>query len=210
MKLYLSSYRVPNLDELFGLFESQPSQLRGGIITNAKDSREPDERETKIGSLEKYLAGIGLGQTSRIDLRTYHIANIESALSSFDYLFVLGGNTYDLRNAMTSSGFDTGVRSLLQGGMVYIGESAGAIVAGPSLRGFESIDSAEGRDEVDRNGLGLIDSVIVPHNDSPDPRYANRGRQIQAANPDHNVQPLNDSEAVVVNGGSIRLVSGTS
>lgn len=197
MKLYLSSYRIPHIEALSGLFDRSLDKLEGAILINAKDDKPAEERQQKLAALQTDLAAIGLGSTVLVDLLDHDDARrIGRQLARFDYLYAAGGNTYSLRRAMKKSGFDFAISHLLETNQVYIGESAGALVAGRSLRGFESMDDASGATAWD--GLGLIDTIIVPHNDSPDPRYAGRAPEIAAANPGFEVLPLNDNQALVV------------
>ncbi len=70
---------------------------------------------------------------------------------------------------MVSSGFDPAIRAMLDDdALVYGGFSAGAVVATPSLRGIELMDSptqlAEGYpQQVIWKGLGFVDFSIIPH-----------------------------------------------
>jgi peptidase E len=192
MKLLLTSYRIPNPDKLADLLDKPIDQTVGLIVTNAKERRTPEERAIKLKALQDDLAQIGLINTAGIDLRTG-----TPALEDYDYVFAAGGNTFALRKAMIDTGFDEKLKEYLDNGGVYVGESAGAIAVGPSLRGFESIDNYF--DGAPFEGAGIIDAIIVPHNDSADPAYNNRYPEIQAVNPDLTVIPLGDKEEYVIN-----------
>ena len=50
--------------------------------------------------------------------------------------------------------------------MVYGGESAGAIIAGPTLNHFQSMDNPNDAPEIILEGIGLTNVVIVPHADN--------------------------------------------
>lgn len=193
MKLYLSSYRVPNPDKLFKLIGKSPEDTNGAIITNAKEKRTAEERESKLGALQADLARIGLSNTVELDLRQGI-----PPLRQYDYLYAAGGNTFDLRRAMVETGFDDELRDYLEQGGVYVGESAGAIVVGPSLRGFQ-MKNHYWSDKPIWDGVGLIRTVVVPHNDSPDPAYNGRAGHVQRSNPDYSVLPLGDKKDFVVN-----------
>lgn len=68
---------------------------------------------------------------------------------------------------MYRSGFDQIVKELLmKDSVVYGGENAGAIVAGPSISGVESADEPEFAESIIREGLGIATSVILPHVDN--------------------------------------------
>ncbi len=191
MKLYLSSYRVPHPEKLFALIGKAPNRATGAIITNAKDRKTPEQREEKLSLLETFLSSIGLTKTVRINLYTDQFE-----LADYDYIYVVGGNTFDLRRAMLETQFDEKLRRYLDDGGVYVGESAGAVVVGPSLRGFEIMDEAPTKPSWE--GLGIIDTILVPHNDSIEDKFRGRAPSIKAKNTDTNVRPLNDDEDYVI------------
>lgn len=198
MKLYLSSYRIPTPDELFALLGKSPVDCKVAIIPNAKDYKLPEERAASLDELIYDLAKFGF-KTEVVDLRDYEEAEtLHEALKGADVIWAAGGNTFVLRAEMHRSGFDQIVRQLLEGGVVYCGESAGAIVAGPTLEGSEIGDDPGHADEVIKEGLGLTDKIIVPHADSPEfIEYINHMKQQYAG--DSRVVYLNDDQALVIN-----------
>ncbi len=168
MKLYLCSYRLPTPDELFALIGKSPIGCKLAIIPNAKDFQLPDERAMKLDELIYDIAKFGF-VTEVVDLRDYDDPEpLETALTGFDAIWIAGGNTYVIRSEMRRSGFDKIIYKLLNAGMVYCGESAGAIVAGLSLEGSEVMDDPGFASEVIQEGLGLIPNILVPHADNPD------------------------------------------
>jgi dipeptidase E len=64
---------------------------------------------------------------------------------------------------MQRSGFHDLIRPLLEGGVVYAGESAGAVIAGPTLRGVQQLDDPAEAEDTVWEGLDLIDVGVVPH-----------------------------------------------
>jgi len=92
----------------------------------------------------------------------------------------MGGNTYVLRYEMRRSGFDVIIKDLLAAGIVYGGDSAGALVAGLSIAGVESADEPE---------FAAVMPVV-------------RGSH-QAKN---DVIELTDTQAVIFEGGTHRIV----
>ena len=63
--------------------------------------------------------------------------SLTSKLSSKDALWHGGGNTFYLRWILSNTGADEVITKLVRHGLVYGGGSAGAIVAGPTLKYFE-------------------------------------------------------------------------
>jgi dipeptidase E len=106
-----------------------------------------------------------------LDLRDYfHRPEIlEIALLGVQLVWAVGGNAFLLRRAMQSSGFEKIIRQRLnQNNLTYGGWSAGAVVAGPTLKGIHLMDDpnviVSGYDPLPIwTGLGLVDFVIVPH-----------------------------------------------
>lgn len=204
MKLYLSSYRIPTPEDFFGLLHQEPEDVRLGLIVNAKDHRE--NRERKLQEFAEYAAELGITNVTQVDLMDYQGGNnLEPELSRYNALWAIGGNTFDLWFAMKESGFDRAIRKLLKRGIVYGGDSAGAIVAGSTMEGFDSIDDPANNPVRDVSGLGLVEGVIIPHADNP--QYNHRLEpmiELHAGNPQH---LLNDNQALIVDGAKLRKVT---
>ena len=78
---------------------------------------------------------------------------------------------------MRTSGFDEVIGDLVDGGLVYGGDSAGALVAGRTLKGVEIADDASVDPDPIWEGLGLVDDFILPHVNSSD--YADATNKIR-------------------------------
>ncbi len=101
-----------------------------------------------------------------IDLKNRTTDSLEKELSIHDIIFVAGGNTTYLVEQSHISGFVTLIRSLLKQGKLYIGSSAGSILAGPTVEPFVTEDLAElPKDFVltKPTCLDLVDYVLLPH-----------------------------------------------
>lgn len=68
-----------------------------------------------------------------VDLESTESTKLEAVFENIDAVYVKGGNSFYLLNAMRKSGFDQLVNKLLDKGVIYIGESAGAYVACPTI-----------------------------------------------------------------------------
>lgn len=206
MKLYLSSYRIPTPEDLYELVGKREN-IRTAVITNAKDNRDPIESKQKTDSLIAYLSSLGMLSTL-FDLRKFDSSSIVSTFEEFDVIYGHGGNNFNLRQAMAVSGFDLYAQELLgDRRIVYVGESAGAIVMGKSLKGFETADALEEvQGEVVWGGLEFVDRVIIPHADSP--RYSGRVKPMTELYPDAVV--LNDNQALIVDGKLQKIVTSSN
>lgn len=176
MRLFLSSYRAgkhpDRLVELFGA----GSQV--GVITNAKDYKSFGERKASVNELLNYLSALAM-KPVEIDLRDYfQISNsVSEVLSKNKTIWLAGGNAFLLRRALRQSGIEPILGDAVRKNQIVLGgESAGAIIMGPTLKHSEldtDEDSPnyipEGYDkEVIWEGLDFITYVPVPHYQTSD------------------------------------------
>lgn len=89
-------------------------------------------------------------------------AFVPEDLSSYDFIFVAGGNTFYLAYRLAKTGLDEMIKKYIADGKVYAGSSAGAIILMDSIEEFASADDPEKAPEKHR-GLGVIDFAIIPH-----------------------------------------------
>ena len=89
---------------------------------------------------------------------------IDRTLSESDFLFVSGGNTFFLLQEMKRIGADKLLIREVEKGKLYIGESAGAMIASPDI-GYSAIMDAPSAAPrlTDYSGLGLVPFYVVPH-----------------------------------------------
>jgi len=107
---------------------------------------------------------------------------------------------------MRQSRADEIITELIHNGTVYGGSSAGSVVAGPTLKYFESADDPTKAPEVILDGLHLTTSVVVPHMNQPG--YADIVQDINASliRSGFKTAPLNDDQVFIVNGESQRVI----
>ncbi len=85
-------------------------------------------------------------------------------LSSFDVMYIEGGNSYYLLQESQKSGFSEFVKRRVEEGMVYIGTSAGTVIAGPDIEPVRQDSRAVlAPDLKSTKAYGLFDFVIMPH-----------------------------------------------
>lgn len=179
--------------------------LRIGYVDDATAAHEG---EPWVAVERERLAATG---HALIDLRvgvTEPQARSE-VLDGLDAVYVAGGNTFSLMAALRRTGGAEDLTRRVRAGLPYIGLSAGAIATGPSLEPLTLMDDpAEAPDLDDRSGLGLVDTVVVPHADGALPPYPpeliERIRTTYAAS--HPLTFLADDEALVLTGGEPRRV----
>jgi dipeptidase E len=152
MHLYLSSYDVGHEPHRLASLVRSPRAL---IVANALDN-VGDQRTAFVHSQARALASLGIA-AEELDLRDHFVApgGIARRLDGVGLVWVTGGNAFLLRRAMRQSGFDAYLLSRRDDDdLVYGGFSAGACVAGPTLRGLERVDA------VDATAAGYVDGVV--------------------------------------------------
>jgi dipeptidase E len=212
MKLYLSSYMMgDHLDRLISLVGGDGASM--AVITNALDHIPDEARQAYARSGRDpvaYCASQGFA-ASTFDLRDYfgRTDALLAVLSKFKVVWAVGGNSFLLRRAMRHSGFDLIVSDLLERGQVYGGWSAGACVAGDSLRAVAEMDEPvqSAPDYPDEQpvweGLGLVPFTIIPHynSDHVEAEGAAKAAAWAAAN-GADYRTLQDGAVIVVDGGA--------
>jgi dipeptidase E len=213
MRFFLSSFRFGDrLDLLLGMLGKG---ARCGVIGNALDAIPAAERATYARDVHDPIAelrAVGVGAFD-LDLRLYFGApeRLAETLSKLHLVWVTGGNAFLLRRAMRQSGFDGMIGEFLANDrLVYGGWSAGAVVAGPDLRGVELLDDpkqlAEGYDSAPVwDGLGLVPFHLVPHYESDHPDSEAAGR-VTAYLLDHALpyRTLRDGDVLIRDATGIR------
>ncbi len=214
MRLYLSSYRM---GEGFERLLDLAGRCRAVVISNAVDLIPAADREAYTRKIHDPVAELrdhGI-DAAPLDLRDYFgkAAALDEALAGVGLVWSVGGNAFLLRRALRQSGLDAILaRRLAQDSLVYGGWSAGACVAGSTLRGLHLMDEpdalAPGYDpQIIWEGMGLVDFAIVPHfaSDHPEAHAAEIAAAWLTAQaiPHRN---LRDGEALLRRGDHIEIV----
>jgi dipeptidase E len=171
MQFYLSSYRVG------GRGADLQRLVRGrrlAMISNACDHYDPAAVQLRIDGRRAELAALGI-EAVPFDLRDYFggRGDVGAALADFGGVWVRGGNTFVLRQAMRLSGFDLAIEALRGQDFVYGGYSAGVAVLAPTLHGLHHVDDPTimpyPNSSVIWEGLGFLGYLVLPHYKSDHP-----------------------------------------
>lgn len=202
--LSLGSSAVP--DFLADRSEALSRPLRIGYVTDATrdyaDAPFVQQEFERIAAYGHPLTRITLGELTPEQL--------PGALTGLDGVYVAGGNTFVLMDAMRRSGADLLLPDRVAVGLLYIGSSAGSIVAGPSLEPATLMDDVAAVPGFsDFRGLGLTDVVVVPHADGALPPYPREliERTVAEFGDRFPLITLADSEALLVDMDVRRKIS---
>lgn len=208
MKLFLSSLAISDTqsDELAKLVGKKPKDIKLALIENAADTYAEGSRawvDQNRVAIQSHDFGIEI-----IDIRQYKgkLAELKDKLSAKDVIWFGGGNTYYLRWLLKDTGIDELLAGLVKQGIIYGGGSAGAIIAGPTLKHFETADDPNEASEVILDGLHFTDSVVVPHMDNAKFAAIIHDINDKLKADGFKTVPLGDSQALVINGDEQRVI----
>lgn len=92
------------------------------------------------------------------------LARIKADLKDIEVLYVSGGNEFYLKEKCNENNFDSFVHEFVDKGGIYIGTSAGSIIAGEDMTAtLQLSDTQSLKKSVDTHGFGLVNFTILPH-----------------------------------------------
>jgi dipeptidase E len=160
MTAFLASMAWRVLPDIVRLLPSPPACYRVAFVPTAAhlSAERPwvdDDRTALVG------AGF---RVVDFDLAGQDEAGVRAALAAADLVFVAGGNTFVLLREAIRSGFRDLAPGLVRQGLIYVGSSAGALIAGPTVDPARfGDDPGEAPGLTDRAGLNLVNVVPLVH-----------------------------------------------
>jgi len=147
------------------------------------------------------------------DLFEYTITNkspkdIKEDLKNVDIVHVNGGNTFYLLLQARKSGFDKWIRKAVNSGKIYIGSSAGSIIASPNIEISRKIETKIYKKELKTfKGFQLVDFIILPHWGSELCKDLYLKQRLDIAyKPENKIILLNDYQYVKVEDEKYRII----
>lgn len=202
-KLFLASYFALVSDLLLPLLPKKPSELTIAFIPTAAD---PYKIKLWYYGDKLKLKLMGFRMID-IDIKNQTKEQLTEKMKNVDAIFVCGGNTYYLLKYAQKSGFDEVVRELVAKGVIYIGSSAGSVLACPTIEYIEDLDDKEKVNVDSYKGIGLVDFLILPHYE--DPKYAGFHQTIlkKWGNNKYRIQTLSNDQVIIVDNNNIKVFS---
>lgn len=191
MKFYLSSYEIGDSQ-----YQEQFTQmLQGtnkhiGYISNALDFSVPENPkglEERISNDIQNLENCG-AIVEGINLRDYfnQPEKLADKLFMLPGVFLIGGNTFILRQAFVLSGFDNWIHKNITTNFIYGGYSAACCILSPSLKGLQIVDNPNDNpytemQETMCEGLNILSYAFLLHYKSDHPESADIDKEISYA-----------------------------
>ena len=206
MKFYLSSFRLgrqsDQLERLMSVNKTIAYIPNAGDYTLGNPEQKKAWEQFDIDKLEN------LGVTvTYCDLHEYfgRTDELRHVLRNCGGMFVRGGNTFILRQAMKLSGFDVIFSELvLDDDVVYAGYSAGICVLAPDLRALQLVDDPTDKpykelQDTIWEGLGFLAYLVLPHYQSDHPESADIDKAVEFAKSNNIAfKTLRDGEVIII------------
>jgi len=122
-------------------------------------------------------------------------------------IYVSGGNTFYLLQELNKKQLLPLIKEQIRDGLVYIGESAGAIITAKDIDYNKLMDDKTVATELfDTAGLGEVNFYILPHY-GEEPFTDSSQKTFEMYKNQLDLMRINNSQAVIVNDKEIKVVS---
>ncbi len=202
MTIYLTSIAARTIKSLLPYLNKNPNEMTVAFIPTAGDLyKEKPWMEEDRESLVK----LGF-KVEDIDLKNKTSLELKESLQEKDIIFLAGGNTSYLLEQAQKSGFLDVAKEMVTNGTIYIGSSAGSLLAGPSIEVDKIYDDGEFGKVLDSyDGLDFVDFVPLPHANNE--KYKSYLKKIvKEYGEKYNLRKLNDNEAILILDGKEILI----
>lgn len=159
-QLFLTSASDYVIGDIVKKLPKSPADYKVAFINTAAEVEEGDHwwvRAEKEG-LEK--VGFMVDEFSITGMTK---EDIETKIADKQVIYVSGGNTFYLLDQVIKTGGDEIIKRKVDEGVIYIGSSAGAMIAGVRIDLVSEIDDRNKAPDLKSTGLGIIDIAILPH-----------------------------------------------
>jgi dipeptidase E len=204
-KILLASIARNVIDKYIALNNLIPQKYKLAFIPTAANHMESKDF---IFEDRKKFVDIGFN-VKNIDIEGMTKHELLNELSDIDIILVAGGNTFLLLQEMKKSGFDIIIKNFLKRGGIYIGSSAGSLVAGLSIELAVDIDDQNDAPELKSyKALSLVNFVPLPHYN--DPEFKNLiDKNISKINTSsYKIIKLEDNQAISIEGEIQSIITG--
>lgn len=136
-----------------------------------------------------------------LDIEKISKVKAEEILNQNSIVYISGGNSFYLLQELKKKDLDSFIKNkVLEDKLIYIGESAGAIITSKNIDYSSLMDEKEKANElVDSSALSLVDFYVVPHyKEFPFEESADKILDVYGL--ELNLKPINNHEAIVIDG----------
>jgi dipeptidase E len=202
-KLFLSSY----FSCVAKLFPDFAGDCRGKKTVFIPTAGIPEKLPFYIGTDFKALKKLDL-VVEQLEVSTAPENEIKDKLSDADYIFVSGGNTFFLLQELRRTGADQLIIEHVKNGKLYIGSSAGSVIASGNVEYIKFMDSPDAAPNLngDYSSLGLVDFSIVPHYTNF-PFKKSAAKTAREYSDKLDLRPISNHQAITVEGDKVTQIA---
>ncbi|QIB69233.1 type 1 glutamine amidotransferase-like domain-containing protein [Aminipila butyrica] len=199
-KLFLAS----SFKDVAPILANFENNLKGKTVTFIPTASLVEKVVFYVEAGKKALEKLGL-IIDELDISTATANEISSKLKGNDLIYVTGGNTFFLLQELKRTGADQIIVEEVNGGKLYIGESAGAMVTAANIEYAKSMDSAKKAPNlIDFDALGLVDFYTVPHyTNSPFKKITQK--IVDNYSSTLNLSPISNQDAILVSSNGVNI-----
>jgi dipeptidase E len=201
MKLFLTSAGLTSetTEYFLNLLGKDPKGMDLCYIPTASDPSK-DKRYVKKNQDRLHELGFKI---TEVDIKNENENSLSKKMDSFDIVFVEGGNAFYLLKHVRDSGFDSAIKRFLDRGGIYVGSSAGSMIAGLNIEsaGWKHLDKNIVNLK-DLTAMKLVPFVISVHVDDKNIDLI----RSCASKVDYPVIALTDKQALLVDNDKQRIV----
>ncbi len=202
--ILLTSAGMQMRDEITKLLQKPAYNTNVAFVTTAS---KPQQDKSYVKADREIMREVGFN-IEEVDIEGKNMGQLMKIFQPKDIIFVEGGNTFYLMKAIRQSGFDKAIKKLLKQGKVYIGVSAGSIVAGKKIKTAEWLgDEYENKEKFNfKNfkGMALVPFNIFVHYQ---PEYAEIiKKKIKSDRKRKKLRILTDDQAILIQGREVALI----
>ena len=203
IEMFLCSY-FAGAATLFEDFVEQ--NIRAKEVLFIPTAANVEEYRDYVDEAKEAFAKMGF-TVQILDVSKVSEVEAKAKIGAARVLYVSGGNTFYLLLELKKKGLATLITDRVRSGeLVYVGESAGAMIAAPSVEYASVMDDASGSESVaTQTGLDLVKFYPVVHY-GEEPFVQSTAKILKAYGGKLNLAPINNTEAIAVHGDKFEIL----
>lgn len=164
-----------------------------------------DEYKKYIHLTQKAFEDFGY-EVENFDVSIFSEEIAKEKLSQAKTVFISGGNTFYLLQELKRKNLISYLKERIENGLLYIGESAGSVIATPNIEYASIVDDKTLATELnDYTGLNLVDFYIVPHFEE-EPFVESSRKTVELYKDKLDLKLINNKEAILVENNNFTII----
>ena len=164
-----------------------------------------DEYKKYIHLTQKAFEDFGY-EVENFDVSIFSEEIAKEKLSQAKTVFISGGNTFYLLQELKRKNLTSYLKERIENGLLYIGESAGSVIAAPDIEYASIVDDKTLATELnDYTGLNLVDFYIVPHFEE-EPFVESSRNTVELYKDKLDLKLINNKEAILVENNNFTII----